>query len=290
VSLVVPENELPGYDFYGRLAARTAWLRRPIQGVPVLLFHSVGEDMSPENAWRFNVTPDTFTRQMNWLVEQGYQSMGPAQWLAWHNGSQPLPPRAVMITFDDGYRNNLTTALPILQRAGLGATFFISTGFADSQQAFPWVRGARDPAGFAPLSAADVRALDQAGMDIGAHTREHPRLAGVPDAQARLEITASKTDLEQWLGRPVDAFAYPYGSRWDLDERHVEFCREAGFSTAFTTQPAVSRRGTPPLEIPRITVLERDGVEVFALKARGLFEGYERFRKGLRLIRRVLPG
>ena len=286
MNVAAADRELPGYDFYVRVARTMAGVRRPVRGVPVLLYHSIAEDDSPENAWRFNVAPATFARQMDWLRDQGFQPVGPDRWLAWNQEGQPLPPRPVMITFDDGYRNNLATAVSILKQHGFRAAFFVSTGFSGAAQAFPWVRGARNPAEFAPMSEDEVRTLEREGMDVGAHTREHPRLAAIPDAQARAEIAASKADLERWLGHPVGAFAYPYGSEWDVEDRHRTFCREAGFSTAFTTRPRVSRAGDSPMAIPRITVLERDGVNVFALKVRGFFEGYETFRKILRRLRR----
>jgi len=232
-----------------------------------------------------------------------------------------LPPRAACITFDDGYADNAQIALPLLQKHGLHATFFIASGYLDGGRMWndcliDAVRRAPAPrldlrelgldcwpigtlaqrsaaiaallaklkylpcrqrqalseqvslrAGGWPgretepmLTVAQLRALHQAGMQIGAHTVRHPILSALPERQARQEIVDGKTQLEQWLQTPVDLFAYPNGKRdRDYGARHVAMVRELGFTAAVATDWGASRPG-PQLDLyqlPRFTPWDR---------------------------------
>lgn len=223
-----------------------------------------------------------------------------------------LPPRALAITFDDGYADNASIALPILRRHGLVATFFISTGFLDGGlmwndaviesvrsttlasidlEAFGLTRmmtqtvaqrraaveallprlkylepGMRDDAvmrlsrgiGVSRLpsdlmmQAVQVQQLSRAGMEIGAHTVNHPILTSVPLAVAEGEIRAGRERLQELIDAPVDSFAYPNGRpREDYDGRHVAIVRRLGFAAAVSTAAGVARIGADLFELPR---------------------------------------
>ncbi|MBP7829481.1 MAG: polysaccharide deacetylase family protein [Kiritimatiellae bacterium] len=274
---------LPGYDFYAGLARRLAAVRRPRGRIPVLLYHSVSPAADVRNAGLFNVTPATLDTQLHWLKDNGFHFITPEEWLAWRAAPPDTPLRRAIVAFDDGYRNNLEHALPILQRHGVRAVFFIASSFLGAREPFPWIDGP-DRDAFRPMDAGGLRELDAAGMVVGAHTRTHRRLNTLTDAEALSEIRESKKELERLLGKPVTTFAYPYGSKRDQSPRHAELCREAGFTTAFTTRPVSSTRRTDPFAIPRMTVYERDGTELFGLKARGLFDGYDLFRRLIRTV------
>jgi peptidoglycan/xylan/chitin deacetylase (PgdA/CDA1 family) len=224
-----------------------------------------------------------------------------------------LPPRALCITFDDGYANNVEVGLPILQRFGLPATFFVASSYvrlgimwndviieslrasscdsvdlgavglgrlglatpAERRAALPRivdhlkylappvrqtaVEDVRRALGVgAPprvmMSAEQVRRLARAGMEIGAHTRTHPILTRIPDAEAQAEIEGSRADLERHAEAPVRSFAYPNGrpSR-DYGPQHVEMVRRAGFSCAVSTSWGRADRDADPYQLPRIT-------------------------------------
>jgi hypothetical protein len=147
---------LPGYEFFGRLAGLSAAFRRPRGRIPVLLYHSVSPESDVRQAGLFNVTPATLDRQMHWLKDNGIHGITPEDWLAWRTGpSDPLL-RRVIVAFDDGYHNNVERALPILQRHGVKAVFFIASAFLNRREPFPWIDGpARDA--FPPTTSARWR-------------------------------------------------------------------------------------------------------------------------------------
>ncbi|MYM67267.1 polysaccharide deacetylase family protein [Pseudoduganella sp. FT55W] len=207
---------------------------------------------------------------------------------------QCLPPRAAIITFDDGYADNATCALPILQQHGLHATFFIASGYLDGGQMWnddviaharrggmppqaldqlllqlkylPFEVRLRAARALAPprngdlmMTTAQVQALAAAGMTIGAHTHRHPILAAVPDDEALADIRQGKAVLEALIQAPVTTFAYPNGRPGaDYRQRHVEMVREAGFEAAFSTVPGVAYAGSDVHQLPRFTPWEPD--------------------------------
>lgn len=152
------------------------------------------------------------------------------------------------ITLDDGYLNNFENALPILLRLGFTATSYIVTSQIGGSNVWDHGIGAEP----VPLmGATQLRAWHAAGMDLGAHTRNHANLVSCSDAVARDEITGSKRDLEDVLGLEVRSFSYPYGEH---RPEHVEMVRAAGFATGTTIVSTRVRAGDDPARLPRISV------------------------------------
>lgn len=231
-----------------------------------------------------------------------------------------LPARALAITFDDGYEDNRSIAMPILQRHGLSATFFVATGFLDggcmwNDRIIEALRGTgravldltdighpefgafriddaasrraaidailprakylepaqrlafsqrlaelaqTPPASHLMMSSQQVRELHDAGMQIGAHTVNHPILARLGAAEARREIGDSKRQLEAITRAPVTLFAYPNGRRGDdYDDAAVTQVREAGFEAAVATTWGAARRDSDRFQLPRFTPWDR---------------------------------
>jgi peptidoglycan/xylan/chitin deacetylase (PgdA/CDA1 family) len=263
----------PAYAALARLARPLRFIRPRL---PILLYHSVCDDMSVPYADHFNVRPETFAKQMAWLRAQGYQAVTPAQLL--HSATPNH--RQVLITFDDGYHNNIEKALPILQQNDLHAVFFIAPGFLDQQDAFPWIKttNPESNAAYRPMTTDQVRQLHDLGMTIGAHTRTHRRLTELSDEEARREILESCRRLGAIIREPIHTFAFPYGSRHDYNTTHLDFCRKAGLQSVFTTRPCTLGNYFQSLELPRLTIIERDQVQNFASKIYGLFDAFEPFR------------
>ena len=229
-----------------------------------------------------------------------------------------LPSRALAITFDDGYRDNVDVALPILSRLGVPATFFIATGYLDGgvmwndriieatrklpvgasvdlaeygvgaftgpgnmtdrRELFSrLVRHAKyqasdrreamasrlerivgQPTPSLMMDASGTRALAEAGMTLGAHTRSHPILTLLDDLTARREIEESRSRLQSLTDQAVNLFAYPNGVPGrDYDARHVAMVREAGFTAALSTAWGTATKGADLWQLPRFTPWDR---------------------------------
>lgn len=205
----------------------------------VLLYHRV--DDGPLNAVP-SVTPREFARQVAYLHRAGYRSITPADLYAHLRQGRPLPPRAVLFTFDDGWAGVYTNARPILAAYGYTATVFMVTG-----------RIGRS--GY--LTAAQLRRLAAAGWEIGAHTITHPHLPDLDSQAAYREIEGSRTALARILGRPVESFAYPYG---DLDSRIKAIVQEAGFKMAFGTRLGLPGSESDLYCLERLTIPRRGGL------------------------------
>jgi peptidoglycan/xylan/chitin deacetylase (PgdA/CDA1 family) len=159
-----------------------------------------------------------------------------------------LPARPVILTFDDGFADFYTAALPVLLEFGFRATIYIPTAYVGATSNFlPDTRNAARPV----LSWADIRELAELGVECGTHSVTHPHLDTLTGASARVEITACRQVLEDRLGRPVTTFAYPYGH---FQTAHREMVREAGYSSACAVRHAVSSTWDDPFALARITV------------------------------------
>jgi peptidoglycan/xylan/chitin deacetylase (PgdA/CDA1 family) len=170
------------------------------------------------------------------LRRAGYRTITQAQLLdALYRGAA-LPRRPVIVSVDDGYVDDVTQILPVLRRNRMVATFYVITGRV------------HEP-GF--LTVRQIRELEAAGMDVGAHTRTHANLPSLPASALESEVAGSGRDLRHILGHPVYWFAYPYGA---FDARVVDSVRRAGFLLAVTTRGGTSASTGAPLAIPRIHV------------------------------------
>ena len=213
---------------------------RPLQRLAILTYHSIDDSHSP-----LSTSPSLFARQLECLGEIGAHVLSLHEAVAKLAASE-LPARAVAITFDDGFRNFHRHALALLARHGFPATVFVVTDFVGRDNAWPgqpaWV--ARRPL----LDWEELREIAQVGIDVGAHSRTHPRLRLLPPDEVAEEIAGAKHAIEQRIGRPVRCFAYPYGD-YDDDvmtsvSRHV--------SVACTARLGFADRGSHPLALPRL--------------------------------------
>lgn len=329
---------------------RTAWgtferlKSRLFSGALILLYHRVVD--LPGDPQLLSVTPDHFEEHLE-VLRRAFCPMRLGAL-----GSGKFPKRAVVVTFDDGYADNLIHAKRLLERFDIPAAVFVATGYTDSPKEFWWddlerllllpgilprsvrlgingntcdyelgenarydqasydrdrgwnveMRG--DPScrhrvyrdlcrrlralaeekrrelldRLSLAAAVETRGrpthraltLDEllslaAGnlVEVGAHSVTHPVLSALSLAMQRQEVEASKRWLEEVLGRPVDQFAYPFGSRSDYDAATTEIVRNAGFKLACANFPGLVFCGTDPFQLPRIVVRDWDGDEFY---------------------------
>jgi peptidoglycan/xylan/chitin deacetylase (PgdA/CDA1 family) len=184
------------------------------------------------------VTPASFAAQMVWLVRHGFHALREEQLFAALFEDAPLPSKPVLLTFDDGYRDVFTHALPVLARLHLAATDYVIT----SRISGP------DPSF---LTWQELRRAERGGIEVGSHTLTHRPLPQLPPATMMRELVASRRTLEQHLGHPVQWFAYPYGS---FNPATVAAVHRAGYALAVTTQGGSRQDASRPLELHRYEV------------------------------------
>ncbi len=305
--------------------------------------HSVAEVFLDGNL----VQPEMFRRQLQFLKTH-YHVIHPEDFRAWIEQGKQLPPRAVLVTCDDGLLNTVTDMLPVLQSEGVPCLFFVTGASCSGQPGMLWYEElyhlmrarpldgpvlqlpdeeATEPSGdfqaqwwstvrrasqldararadwmglvrskcnetqvlHSQLSAAlrsekrwrlmnvaELKKLAEAGMTIGAHTLSHPVLSLCSEEEARHEIQESKNQIEGMLGRPVWAFAYPFGNSSTMGEREVAFARQAGFTCAFLNVEHWPAGPTNPFALPRVHVTANTTLPEFAAHMSGLHARLQR--------------
>lgn len=211
-----------------------------------------------------HVPPKRFAWQMRLLSWMGYRGLGMSALHPYLSGEKQG--KVVGITFDDGYRNNLTHALPVLNRWGFSATCYLISQQLGGVNHWDLDKGIPEN----PLmSEEEVRAWINGGMEIGSHTRNHLRLTSCSHAQSNEEISLSRPDLEQQFDTAVDHFCYPWGEHNETIQSQVE---SAGYLTATTTRRG---RATPldyPLLLPRIPITHHTLPHLFVMKILSQYE------------------
>jgi peptidoglycan/xylan/chitin deacetylase (PgdA/CDA1 family) len=219
-----------------------------MSGIQILMYHQVG-DFPAMKAHRATYCDHRrFARQMAFLKLGGYHVLRMSDALKGLRGEAPIPPRAVVLTFDDAYENFYEYAFPVLQKHGFPATVYAISSMLGKNANWLAVDGHATP----PLmTAARLRQLRSAGIDIGSHSVSHVRLAEQTTERIHEEVTRSKKELEDAIGERIDHFCYPYGSH---DIRAVEAVAEAGYLSATTCERASATAADDPLTLPRKAV------------------------------------
>jgi peptidoglycan/xylan/chitin deacetylase (PgdA/CDA1 family) len=211
------------------------------------------------------VTPQRFEEQMAYLAAH-CRVVSLAQAVNELERGGRLTP-AVAVTFDDGYRDNLTHALPILRRYNIPATVFVTARFCDQALRHP-----RYPVeeGRLHLDWSDARALvREPGIAIGSHTLTHPFLSRLDDTRAHAEIADSRREIADQIGAEVEFFCYPSG---DLSEREVALVAASGYRAAVSVAPGANRSTAARFALRRTEVTDRDGAGELALKLAGAYD------------------
>ena len=217
----------------------------------VLMYHKVND--IPDNpttvpVWRFD-------EQLANLGELGYEVVGLDVVLDHYTHGAPLPPNAVLITFDDGYRDILENALPVLEKHGHKAVIFIPVAYMEDETPLPHEthlveRGMRNPT----LDWGLMRELDAGGVRVESHGIAHRPLAEVSLDESVREIAVSKLKLEEQLGRPVRAYAYVKGSEAHFHPVHESILKQSGYEIAFTSISRLNTPWTNPFRLGRYNV------------------------------------
>ena len=209
--------------------------------VPILMYHYVSAPPPDADAYRrdLSVTPDQLAQQIEAMAAAGFVSVRLSDLISYLATGRPaLPPKSVVLTFDDGYQDNFDNAFPILQRAGFIATFFVITDFVDTGRP-----------GY--MTWDELRQLHEAGMDIGSHSRDHPDLAGRTTDFLVWQVLGSREMIESRLGFTPRVFCYPSGRFDDLVMRVVQ---SANFWGAVTTRQGATHASDRLFELTRVRI------------------------------------
>jgi peptidoglycan/xylan/chitin deacetylase (PgdA/CDA1 family) len=218
--------------------------------VPILMYHRINvvTASTPAVTRRLTVHPAVFARQMRWLKRNGYHTITQRRLFDALMCGRPLPSRPILITFDDGYRDALYRASPVLVALGMRATAYVITSrISNGDVSF--------------LGWRHLVQLERRGVEIGSHTVSHRQLPGLSDSAALGELVRSRRVLERRLGHRVPWLAYPIGA---FDSRIERLARRAGYVLAVTTQHGTRQSAQRPLALPRLRILDSTGVRGLA--------------------------
>jgi peptidoglycan/xylan/chitin deacetylase (PgdA/CDA1 family)/glycosyltransferase involved in cell wall biosynthesis len=228
--------------------------RRLQRGTAILMYHAIGRE--GEAPSRYILPGSRFERQLTWLKFRRYNVIGLDEFVRTRIEHRLPPPRSVVLTFDDGYADNIELALPALERHGFPATVFLVSaagGRAD------WDR-VGEVEGRALLNPADAKGLN-GRLAFGAHSRTHPSLPRLEPSDLEREVSGSRLELEAALNAPVSTFSYPYGETSPEVERAVV---EAGYLAACGISPGRNRPSCDLYALNRLEVRGTDSVLRFA--------------------------
>jgi peptidoglycan/xylan/chitin deacetylase (PgdA/CDA1 family)/SAM-dependent methyltransferase len=226
--------------------------------LPILMYHRVAPTGSSTLA-RYRVAPDMFEQQLQYLHSSGYYSISLEDWQAAMAIHQPLPGRAVILTFDDGYQDFRTHAWPLLNQYGFSATVFLASEYIGRTNLWDRPAGEDTPL----LDWEEIRLLQAEGVEFGSHTANHHRLTGLTPTKVTHELLQSRLDLEQELGSPVRAIAYPYGATDGVIQHLAGAC---GYRFGLTCVQGRSGLWDQLLTLRRIEISGTDSFSDFVLK------------------------
>lgn len=200
---------------------------RPLRkGLLVLMYHHIGHITPADGQFPFTVTPERFEEQLQMLKKHGFTPIGLDEIQAAARTGQKLPPKPVLLTFDDGHADNYENLFPLLKKHNVKAVIFLITRYIGQEKGY--------------MSWDQVRQMQQSGLvQFGSHTLDHARLRKLPQDEILRQLIQSKKEMEDHLGVPCLAFCYPFGSG-GFDKRVRPLVFQAGYQFDFSTKPGIN--------------------------------------------------
>ena len=213
----------------------------------ILAFHRVNDyDINPLT------TPIRMFDELMQTIQQRYNPV-PLQFIIDRlKKGKKIPPQTIAITFDDGYRDNLLYAAPILKKYDIPATFFVTSGYINTQRIFPWDTASNMP--HPNMTWEEVRELQRMGFEIGSHTINHVNLGEVAESKAIREINQSKEKIEDQVDAPVTTIAIPFGKKDCVPPNTEKIIQEAGYQASFMLRGGKVTEKSNPYYLPRVPI------------------------------------
>jgi peptidoglycan/xylan/chitin deacetylase (PgdA/CDA1 family) len=245
------------------------------------MYHSISEsgNEAQHPYYQTHTSPLAFDTQMRYLRERGYTAVSLQQAQSYMRTPELGPAKPVVITFDDGFLDFYTHAVPAMTRYGFQATMYLPTSFVGAKFA-----------GTSCMSWDQVRELERAGMMFGSHTVTHPQLRSVNAEQLRSELYDSKQAIEDELGHSVDSFAYPYAFP-EADRAFAEglsqILRDAGYRNGVSTILGTAGPGDNVYFLPRLPVNSHDDEQLLQAKLDGGYDWLHTLQRVSKWMKRV---
>ena len=277
---LVPDSRREAFDRFLTRHAYWTGVRRQlpgrdvaalVRGPVILMYHAIGRH--GEEPSSYVVPAARFRRQMAWLKWSGFRVIPLADLVADLKTNRIPPRRSVVLTFDDGYADNWSEALPVLRRYCFPATVFVVSSAIGKRAWWPDSRALIDRAILDDHQIADLAA---SRVEIGAHSLTHRSLTELDPGSLKVEIAESRAHLEQTLGGQVRTFAYPFG---DCCPQTIDEVARAGFDAACSSRSGIADPAAPLFALPRVEVRGTDSLRAFALL---VWRGHRRSRAGSR--------
>ncbi len=212
------------------------------KSIPVLYYHSIDYEKGNE----LRIPKEKFREQMKYLKDTGYTTLTLNELYNFLAYNKPVPDKSVVITFDDGYKDNYENAFPILKEFGFRATVFMITSSINNDKNF--------------LTSSQLKQMDSYGIDIESHTVNHNKLDGLTCDKQIQTLKDSKEFLEKLLNKKVEYIAYPYG-KWN--ENAIKALKTEGYSMAFTTTGGWANKVQGIYTLDRVYISARHGMDEF---------------------------
>jgi peptidoglycan/xylan/chitin deacetylase (PgdA/CDA1 family) len=223
--------------------------------VPILLYHRIS-NWPAKQMRRLTLRPDVLEAQLKELKSRGFIGLTVTSYVKCLRTSQRLPEKPIVLTFDDGFKDFITDALPLLEKYGFPCTLYIVAGLVGNNA--KWLRM---PDRELPLlNWSDLRKLASAGVEIGSHTVTHPALDLMKESDVCDELLNSKRIIERELSSPVESIAYPFGFRNQLVRRIAE---SSGYSSACAVRYRASYTDDDQFDLPRHLIADRMNIRGF---------------------------
>lgn len=247
-----------------------------MQKIPVLTYHSIDESGSV-----ISTDATTFRGQMKFLKSGGFNVVSLSDLTKNLRANKKLPPKTIVLTFDDGFHNFYATAFPILADYNFTATVFLVAAhcekYNDWDDNLPTIERSR------LMTWNEVKELQRNGIEFGAHSLTHPDLTKIPLEEVSHELVESKTVIEDKLGCTVETFAYPYG-KFNAAVKHLT---EQNYAAACSTNLGKVQEGSDFFSLPRVDTFYLKNERIFQSLESFSFDYYLQIRQAMRNLKQL---
>ena len=255
--------------------------------LPILMYHSISdereENVSPY--YRTATSPKLFAAHMGWLRARGYEVLGLQAGLEKFRRGNSDNSKLAVITFDDGFEDFYTAALPVLRQNNCSATVFLPTAFIANKNL--------DFKGRACMTWDEVRESQKAGIEFGSHTVNHPKLYELDLPQIRAELKESRAAIESEISQPVRSFAYPYAfpsADRAFVKVFVETLKETGYDFGVTTKIGLAGKDDDSFTLKRLPMNSADDEALFLAKLAGAYDWLAWPQENFKAIKNFISG